>query len=344
MREGRTAAIDWEIAFYELALKVSGAVQAARWTAAADGRGYIYSFNGPHSLFVDTIRSLRVAGGRPPARPRPHGRRRRSRSRCCSAAGPARRRHRGVQRLLRRGPRRLRRPRARRRTSPSSTSNDGATAARSPSRATRRSPPGPAGSAWVMLGYAEQLEFLDRRRRGLRRRSAAATAMLGRFLEGRHAPPRLLSSRTRRPTASRTGTPARPTCTARRLPRSRRPILTTTTSRSTAPPPPSPRRVSSASAATSRPGDAAAGRAYWQAGLTTAHAVLASLPLDSTRPTRACSCTRSTTGPTAGTTSRRAARSRAASPACGATTTPAKSPSSFTAWRRDEPYYTFFAV
>src|SRR2546427_5384246 len=45
--------------FYELALKVSGAVQAARWTRIADGGGYIYSFNGPHSLFVDTLRSLR---------------------------------------------------------------------------------------------------------------------------------------------------------------------------------------------------------------------------------------------------------------------------------------------
>jgi hypothetical protein len=51
---------DWERHFYELALKVSGAVQAARWTRIADGRGYIYSFNGPHSLFSDTIRSLRA--------------------------------------------------------------------------------------------------------------------------------------------------------------------------------------------------------------------------------------------------------------------------------------------
>lgn len=48
-----------EIAFYELALKVSGAVQAARWTDLPDGLGYIYSFNGPHSLFADTMRSLR---------------------------------------------------------------------------------------------------------------------------------------------------------------------------------------------------------------------------------------------------------------------------------------------
>ena len=52
----------------ELALKVSGAVQAARWSRTATdntlavsdgGGGYLYSFNGPHSLFVDTIRSCR---------------------------------------------------------------------------------------------------------------------------------------------------------------------------------------------------------------------------------------------------------------------------------------------
>src|SRR5206468_5387519 len=57
-REGRTNATDWERRFYELALKASGAVQARRWTTLADG-GFIHSFNGAHSLFVDTIRSLR---------------------------------------------------------------------------------------------------------------------------------------------------------------------------------------------------------------------------------------------------------------------------------------------
>lgn len=46
--------------FYELALKCSGAVQAARWTNIAGGGGFIHSFNGPHSLFADTIRSLRA--------------------------------------------------------------------------------------------------------------------------------------------------------------------------------------------------------------------------------------------------------------------------------------------
>jgi len=57
-REGRIDATPWEVHFYELALKVSGAVQARRWTSLPAG-GFIHSFNGAHSLFVDTIRSLR---------------------------------------------------------------------------------------------------------------------------------------------------------------------------------------------------------------------------------------------------------------------------------------------
>jgi hypothetical protein len=59
MREGRIPFNQWEADFYELALKISGAVQAARWTRVVGGSGFIYSFNGPHSLFIDTVRSLR---------------------------------------------------------------------------------------------------------------------------------------------------------------------------------------------------------------------------------------------------------------------------------------------
>jgi unsaturated chondroitin disaccharide hydrolase len=61
MREGRVPHDPWELRFYELAIKVSGAVQAARWSpCTGGGGGYVYSFNGPHSLFVDTMRTLRV--------------------------------------------------------------------------------------------------------------------------------------------------------------------------------------------------------------------------------------------------------------------------------------------
>ncbi len=58
MAEGKIPENEWERNFYELALKVSGAVQAKRWTPIDDG-GFMYSFNGPHSLFVDTIRTVR---------------------------------------------------------------------------------------------------------------------------------------------------------------------------------------------------------------------------------------------------------------------------------------------
>lgn len=58
--EGRFEAADTEVDFWELALQVSGAVQAARWTKTAEGGGFIHSFNGPHSLFADTIRTLRA--------------------------------------------------------------------------------------------------------------------------------------------------------------------------------------------------------------------------------------------------------------------------------------------
>lgn len=60
LHEKRYPAEIWERRFYELALKVSGAVQAARWTDLGGGKGYVYSFNGPHSLFADTIRSMRA--------------------------------------------------------------------------------------------------------------------------------------------------------------------------------------------------------------------------------------------------------------------------------------------
>lgn len=59
MQNGLIPLVEWEKHFYELAIKVSGAVQASRWTSIPGG-GFIHSFNGPHSLFVDTIRSVRI--------------------------------------------------------------------------------------------------------------------------------------------------------------------------------------------------------------------------------------------------------------------------------------------
>lgn len=60
MHEGKIPFNEWEKNFYELALKISGAVQASRWTTIKNGGGFIHSFNGAHSLFVDTIRSCRA--------------------------------------------------------------------------------------------------------------------------------------------------------------------------------------------------------------------------------------------------------------------------------------------
>ena len=60
--EGRISGDEWERRFYEMAIKSSGAVQAARWTPIHDGKGFIHSFNGPHSLFSDTIRTCRILG------------------------------------------------------------------------------------------------------------------------------------------------------------------------------------------------------------------------------------------------------------------------------------------
>lgn len=59
MNEGRIPEDPRERDFLELALKVSGAVQASRWTSLGPDTGFIHSFNGPQSLFADTIRSVR---------------------------------------------------------------------------------------------------------------------------------------------------------------------------------------------------------------------------------------------------------------------------------------------
>lgn len=60
MNEGKVREQKWERRFYEMALMASGAVQARRWTQLNTEEGYVYSFNGPHSLFSDTIRSMRA--------------------------------------------------------------------------------------------------------------------------------------------------------------------------------------------------------------------------------------------------------------------------------------------
>ncbi len=58
--EGRIPKDPWQQDYIDLALRCSGAVQAHRWTDLGNGEGFIHSFNGPHSLFVDTMRTLRA--------------------------------------------------------------------------------------------------------------------------------------------------------------------------------------------------------------------------------------------------------------------------------------------
>lgn len=60
--QGKWKASDDEKNFYRLALSMSGSVQAKRWSQVKEG-GFIYSFNGPHSLFIDTIRTCRILLG-----------------------------------------------------------------------------------------------------------------------------------------------------------------------------------------------------------------------------------------------------------------------------------------
>lgn len=59
MNESRIAPDAAERNYLELALKCSGAVQAARWTHIANGEGFIHSAHGPHSLQAESLRSLR---------------------------------------------------------------------------------------------------------------------------------------------------------------------------------------------------------------------------------------------------------------------------------------------
>jgi hypothetical protein len=60
MHDGLVDETDSDRSWCEMALRVSGAVQAGRWTPLPGGLGFVHSFNGPHSLFADTIRSMRA--------------------------------------------------------------------------------------------------------------------------------------------------------------------------------------------------------------------------------------------------------------------------------------------
>jgi len=71
MNEGRIADEHWQRHFCELALKVTGAVQASRWAQTSDSTGFIYSFNGPQSLFCRYDAFVSGIGHFPSTRPCP---------------------------------------------------------------------------------------------------------------------------------------------------------------------------------------------------------------------------------------------------------------------------------
>jgi len=73
LKEKRMPYDGWEEVAYRNAIAASGAVQASRWagvpvakphkhSANAKSLGYVTSFNGPHSLFIDTMRTIRILG------------------------------------------------------------------------------------------------------------------------------------------------------------------------------------------------------------------------------------------------------------------------------------------
>jgi hypothetical protein len=323
MREGRIPDNAWERRFYELALKASGAVQAARWTRLGPEAGYVYSFNGPHSLFADTIRSLRALavahqlghvlmgeGDRPISllgRLLQHAETT-ARFNVYFGAGRdaydvrGRVAHESIFNL-----------------------NDGAY--RCPSSQQGYSPfsTWTRGQAWIVCGYAEELEFLSTL-------PAAAFAGLGdrgkalaRFREVAEATADFFIAETPTDgiptgTRARQGSPA--SATTSPAPR----IPPTSTSRWTARRRPSPPRACCAWGTTSAP--RARRRAVSATGRRRSPSRARCSPSLTSPPTprtRGWSCTPSTTAPTAGTTCRPGTRCPLASRRCGATTTRASS-------------------
>ena len=164
----------------------------------ADGGGYIHSFNGPHSLFVDTIRTLRVL-----AIAHQLGqvlKARTASASACSTASPGTPwRPRAIPSSMARAATPMTCAAAWR-TKASSIRAMAATGAPTPSRATRPSAPGRAAWRGPCAASPSWLEFFD----ALPGPHAATSVF-----EKAAAPPATFTSPTRRPTASRIGIPAR---------------------------------------------------------------------------------------------------------------------------------------
>ena len=298
-REGRFDAGEWERALLRARAQGERRRAGARAGRRLPGGGFIHSFNGAHSLFVDTIRSLRALALAHQLGHRLLGRAGRA-DQPARAAGPARAGHRRFSVYYGRGRDAYD---VRGRVAHESIFNAANGSYRGPSTQQGYSPfsTWTRGLAWAMLGFAEQLEFLAtvrdddaraRIRAAARRRSTAGCS------RPRGRPATSTSITPPRPTAFRTGTPARPASQRSATGGTARPTRSTTTSRWTARRPRSPHRACCGSAAssaraartaraTSRPASACS---------TTLHRSGRPVPRQRRR-TRACCCTRSITGP-----------------------------------------------
>ncbi len=242
MCEDLIPANDWELKFYAMALRASGAVQASRWTDLGEGAGYIFSFNGPHSLFADTVRSLRslalahrlghVLMGERDAKISLLGRLIRH-----AEATAKYNVYYGEGRDI---------YDVRGRVAHESVFNTRDGSYRCPSSQQGYSPftTWTRGLAWIICGFAEEAEFIaslsdeELAPWGGRPPSSARSS-------GRRKRPRISTSTTPPPTAFRTGTPARPGSRGSATTSAAPPIRSTARSRSTVRPRRSRRRGSS---------------------------------------------------------------------------------------------------
>ena len=213
MERGRIGGNEWERHFYELALKCFGGGAGGTLVRTSDGGGYIYSFNGPQSLFVDTIRSLRALAVGHRLGHALMGENDRQIS-CLSGmiqhaqATASYSVYYGEGRDI---------YDVRGRVAHESIFNPNDGNYRCPNTQQGYSPftTWTRGLAWAMCGFAEQLEFLEHvRRRASWCPTADAAAVEDRCFGRRPKQPAIFTSRTPRLMAYRTGTPARPACTS----------------------------------------------------------------------------------------------------------------------------------
>ena len=324
-REGRIDASEWERQFYELALKVSGAVQASRWTPHPGRR--VHPLVQRRALAVRRHHPL-ASGPGDLAPSRPSALRRAGRvDQPARSPGSARARDRLVQRLLRRRARSLRSARPHGAREPLQRRRTARTADQAASRAIRLSRTWTRGLAWAILGFAEQLEFIDTLRDVDCAHSTARRRCSSWMLEAAQATGDFYVDSAAAPTAFRTGTPGRPA-----LRRS------ATGAARPADPFNDHEPVDSSAAAIaaqgllrlghwSTPTANLGGESYEQAGLVSRSArssTPAAPTLAAIRRTKGCCCTRCITGPTDGTTCHPDRRFHAANRASGATTMPVR--------------------